>query len=167
VVSKDRSPERKRIRLDREEYAQSGQIITITIGTRDRVAVFAFPAIASETVGYLARAHDAGETAILAYCLMPDHVHLLLRNDTGVDLVAFLQRFKSWTTRLAWRNGFTGAIWQRSFYDRILREDEDPAEQVRYILDNPVRAGISETWGKFPWAGSFAYDLSDPAGWLF
>jgi putative transposase len=167
MTSSGAYPARKRIRLDRETYSQIGQIVAITIATRQRAAVFSRPSIAAETVELLRQARADHGVAVLAYCVMPDHLHLLLENESGIDLIAFLQRFKSVTTRLSWRNGFEGAIWQRSFYDRILREDEDPAEQVRYILDNPIRAGIAETWGEYPWAGSFVYDLSDPAGWLF
>jgi len=51
--------------------------------------------------------------------------------------------------------------WQKSFYDHILRTDDEIDNQIRYFLENPVRKGIIEDWKKYPWKGSMMYDLNE------
>ena len=89
---------------------------------------------------------------IYAYCFMPEHVHLLLSpggmssegvpSERGKDVIQFVQAYKSKTTRLFWRMGNRGKLWQHGFYDHILRQEEDIKQVARYILDNPVRRGL-------------------------
>jgi hypothetical protein len=50
-------------------------------------------------------------------------------------------------------------LWQRSFYDRVLRVQGDLEDVARYIWGNPVRAGIVDDWDKFPFSGPFGADL--------
>jgi putative transposase len=88
-------------------------------------------------------------------------VHLLVRVDGRVDVIQFVKSFKSRSTRLAWTFGHPGQLWQRSFHDRVLREMDDEQECLRYILANPVRAGLSEAWTDYPYSGSFAYAIAD------
>lgn len=92
---------------------------------------------------------------------MPDHIHLLLQPEIESDLVKFIQHYKSWTTRQAWKHGIQGKLWQRSFYDHILRNGDDLERHLRYIIENPVRAGIVDDWREFPYSGSLVYDLEE------
>ncbi len=64
-----------------------------------------------------------------------------------------MQRFKSYTTRLAWQKGHPGALWQRSYYDHIARREEDVLAICEYILANPVRKGLVEDVGLWPFSG--------------
>ena len=98
------------------------------------------------------------QMTLFAYCLMPDHVHLLICPETGVDLVSFVQGLKSKTTRVYWSTGVTGRLWQRGFYDHILREDEDIERVAGYILANPVRAGLAKDITQYPFSGSLVFD---------
>ncbi|MGY4706233.1 REP-associated tyrosine transposase [Candidatus Bipolaricaulota sp. J31] len=96
---------------------------------------------------------------IYAYCFMPDHLHLLLSPGGKTDIIEFIRRFKGASTRCFWKYGGTGKLWQRGFYDHILRKEEDLMEVTEYILNNPVRAGLVETRRDYPYAGSFVFDL--------
>jgi hypothetical protein len=51
-------------------------------------------------------------------------------------------RLKSWTTRVAWKRGWRGKLWQRSFMDRVSRRRDDPRVIAEYVIGNPVRAGL-------------------------
>jgi putative transposase len=155
---------RKRIRLDRNLYAEPGRIISVTVTTRDRRPVFEHDCCTRECLEILERTASDHDFNVLVYCFMPNHLHLLLENKGG-DLITFTRHFKSWSTRAAWRHGWHGQLWQRSYYDHILREDEDIASHIRYILNNPIRHGLVESWTEYRWSGSLAYDLSDPADW--
>jgi len=102
--------------------------------------------VVSEQLGY----------RLYGYCLMPDHLHVLLSPaDSRVELGTWLQRFKSFTAHWAKRRcGITG-LWQRSCYDHVCREGETAEGVLRYILDNPVRAGLVDEWQAWPWSGVF------------
>lgn len=158
-------PHRKRIRLDHVLYAERGRIISLTIATRNRRRIFDHGGCALECLDVLQKTANNHRFNVLVYCLMPDHLHLLINNEHGNDLISFMRQFKSWSTRVAWKHGWHGQLWQRSYYDHVLREHEDIVGHVRYILGNPVRHNIVELWSEYPWSGSFTYDFSDPADW--
>ena len=84
---------------------------------------------------------------IAAYCFMPDHLHLLVVGGHQAPLVRFVQHFKQATGHR--HHG----LWQRSYYDHILRREETIAEVARYIWANPVRAGMVENVLAHPYSG--------------
>jgi len=96
-----------------------------------------------------------GQVRIYAYCFMPDHVHLLV---SGIDPRKFAQRYKGRSTRIYWETGGVGKLWQRGFYDHVLRKEEDVKQLARYILGNPVRKGLVEDYRGYPFSGSFEFD---------
>ena len=54
-------------------------------------------------------------------------------------------------------------MWQEGFYDRILRNDEETIVVARYILDNPVRAGLVARFDEYPFSGSSRYSIPELA----
>jgi putative transposase len=91
---------------------------------------------------------------VLAYCFMPDHVHLLLEGKTPTsDLPRLIARWKQ-KTGYQHRHATRIALWQGGFFDHVLREEEDRDAVVRYMLANPVRAGLVEDIRDYPFWGS-------------
>ena len=90
-----------------------------------------------------------------AYCLMPDHFHFLVEGlDVTSDLLNLVKSLKIKSSRAFQRE--TGQIlWQRKFYDHILRPQESVESVAWYIWSNPLRKGISKEIGAYPFAGSF------------
>ena len=131
---------------------------SITIAIRDRRPVFADPVVATSAVEVL-RVH-AGRTAvcIYAFCVMPDHVHLVAEPSARCDLVTFVGQFKNLAQRAAWACGVEGQFWQSSFWDHFVRRDEDLRRVIEYVLDNPVRAGLVAVREDYPFAGSPALE---------
>jgi putative transposase len=87
------------------------------------------------------------------YCLMPNHVHSVVRVlEEAPPLVKTLQRLKSYTATQANKIlGRTGAFWQAESYDHVVRKGE--LERVlAYVLDNPVKAGLVEDWEQWPYS---------------
>lgn len=72
---------------------------------------------------------------------MPDHVHLLI-GVIHTNLIDLIGRWKSYTTREIKKKEIIGTVWQRSFYDHALRKDENIEQVAKYIIQNPVRAGL-------------------------
>lgn len=149
---------RKRIRLDAHLYAELGRICSITIAVQDRRPVFADPVVAGSAVDVL-REH-ARRTAVLiyAYCVMPDHVHLVVEPSAGCDLITFVGQFKNLAQRAAWTHGVSGRFWQQSFWDRFLRAGDQLQTHVQYVLDNPVRAGLVTDRRDYRFSGSLVFD---------
>ena len=150
---------RKRLRLDPAVSAEVGRVCYITIGVRDRRPVFADPVVAASAVNVL-RAHaDLTSVCIYAFCIMPDHVHLVAEASLCCDLVTFVGQFKNLAQRAAWARGVPGQFWQSSFWDHFVRRDEDLRRVIEYVLDNPVRAGLVAARQDYPFAGSPAFPL--------
>src|SRR5687768_3921082 len=114
----------------------------LTYGTFARSRVFvAREPVACASAQFLRAASEEG-FEILTYCFMPDHVHMLVEAmDGGSEGKAFIARSKQYS-------GFhykarTGArLWQRDSFERVLRDNEGSLAVSRYILGNPVRAGL-------------------------
>ncbi len=122
------------------------------VNTNHRVAVLK-DGVAETVVADLARAANATSFEMLAYCVMPDHVHILgLGISEDANAVSFMQRFKQ-LTGFRFAKTFAKPFWQQSFFDHAARLEEDLLPIARYILDNPVAAGLVATGEEWPWTG--------------
>ncbi len=84
---------------------------------------------------------------LAAWCVMPNHVHLLIKPIGEYSLSNILQGMKSFSAKEANKLlGKEGAFWQKETYDHIIRDDEEFSRQKRYVLDNPAKAGLMG-WG--------------------
>ena len=88
---------------------------------------------------------------VLAYCLMPDHLHLLLEGTS--DAADLCEAVRAWKQRTGydWKARTGAQLWQPGFHDRVMREADDTRLVVRYVLHNPVRAGLAKTARDYPW----------------
>ena len=139
--------QRKNIRLGREVYQKEGQPFSITICIYNKITLsneFKEVIFQSAIEGDLNRKSD-----LMAVCVMPDHVHFLLA-PAGENLINLIGRWKSYTTYLIKLQQKIERLWQRSFYDHALRKDEDLIKVAEYIVSNPVRKGLVESWENYP-----------------
>ena len=91
---------------------------------------------------------------------MPDHIHVLLQPNGG-SLIQYVQAVKGKSTRTYWEQGGRGKLWQRGFYDHILRSEESLPCIAQYILANPVRAGLTDVIGAYPFCGSTVFKIEE------
>jgi putative transposase len=99
--------------------------------------------------------------AIDAYCFMPDHVHLLVEAQSeSSDCRDFIKRAKQFSG-FYYKQAFGRRLWQRYGFERVLRNDEATLSVARYILENPIRAGLVERIEDYPFAGSLIYPVAD------
>jgi putative transposase len=99
--------------------------------------------------------------AILAYCFMPDHVHLLiegLREDS--DARKLIIKAKQCSAH-AYASRFGERLWQPFAYEHVLRDDEKAQVIARYIVENPVRAGLTKSVLDYPFVGSQVFELKE------
>ena len=122
---------------------------TSTIGQHP---AFADPVTVAAVRAQLLHAVETHRFAVLAYCFMPDHVHVLLdARDENAALRDLVKRWKQasgyWYMRRCGRT-----LWQSGYFERILRREDTTEGVANYILANPVRAGLAKELGEYPYA---------------
>jgi putative transposase len=107
------------------------------------------------------RAADEQSFVVVAYCFMPDHLHLMVEGHSGTsDLKQFISRAKQYSG-FHYSKRFNERLWQRYGFERVLRPEETTATVVRYILENPLRAGLARSVQEYPFLGSGLYTLAE------
>jgi putative DNA methylase len=98
---------------------------------------------------------DGQRYRLLAWCVMPNHVHALIETREGFPLADVLHSWKSFTSHKA--NGLlqrNGEFWQREYLDRYVRSAEHYETVVAYIEENPVKAGLVRLKTDWPWSSA-------------
>ncbi|UQY34390.1 transposase [Pseudomonas fulva] len=131
-----------RLRLGR--WSVPGQYYLITTVTAHRKPIFNDFHLARMLIRIIQQDALAGSHTTLCYVVMPDHLHWLfdLRQGTLSNLVG---RVKSLSAKY-----YGGKIWQKGFHDHALRKEEDVLDVARYIVANPIRAGLVTRAGDYP-----------------
>lgn len=96
--------------------------------------------------------YDGKQYALVCYCMMANHVHLVAGLSEGAPpLAQTLQALKGYTANRANKLlGRRGQFWQRESYDHVIRSPAGLARVVAYVLNNPVQVGLVEDWQQWP-----------------
>ncbi|RIZ65147.1 MAG: transposase [Methylococcales bacterium] len=95
--------------------------------------------------------HDEQSVNSLAWVIMPDHFHWLFQLNEPLSLSELVKKIKARSSiAINASMGRQGSVWQRGFHDHALRGDENLRSVARYIVGNPLRAGIVEHIGDYP-----------------
>jgi len=133
----------------------------VTACTQGRSRSFADTRRANDLTAQLSPFFAVYGFEVLAYCVMPDHVHLLLEGLTAeANLLEAMRPWKQKTAR-EWMMRYHSRPWQAGFHERVLRDGDDIRGVVRYVLQNPVRAGRVRAVRDWPWTGSSRYSIGD------
>ena len=132
-------------RLRTGRFSHVNLVYIITTSTRKRQELFRNLEVGRAVVGELIRVERIGLASTLAYVVMPDHLHWLMQLGSKATLAETVQSGKGRSSRginqMLCRKG---PVWQTSFHDRAVRSEEDLHQVARYVVANPVRAGIVE-----------------------
>jgi putative transposase len=90
---------------------------------------------------------------LLAYCFMPDHVHLLLEGLTDDADFRACGRVLRQRTALAYAQQVGRRLWQPGYWEKVLREEDGTEQCARYIFGNPVRRGLVRAPREYPYSG--------------
>jgi len=112
--------------------------------------------VRSDYLLYLLHLHELArkfECAVHAYCLMPNHVHLLLTPSSGDGCMSLMrelgQRYVQYFNR---RHGRTGTLWEGRYRASLVESARYVLACYRYIELNPVRAGLAERPEQYEWS---------------
>jgi len=98
---------------------------------------------------------------------MPDHWHGLIELGEGKALSTTMQRAKGVTARVARQHrAFEGTLWDKGFHDHALRRDESVEKTIRYIIANPMRAGLVTNPMSYPYWDTCFLDEAFGSEWL-
>ncbi|HMO05687.1 MAG TPA: transposase [Kiritimatiellia bacterium] len=137
------------------DYANTGNIFFVTICVSPRRPVFVSPDrndVVVKTIKDLQNEHAWG---VYLYCIMPDHLHLVV-NPGASGLSQAIRRLKGRLTPWWRQHGDGRPLWQGGYFDHRLRSTESFTDKGRYIMQNPVRAGLVMHEKDWPWTGSLA-----------
>jgi putative transposase len=145
---------RKNIRLNKINYRGPAWFF-ITLCCELRRPVFANDNWARRLIDCLRSTSETCHFRIHAFCVMPDHFHGLVEGIApDSDLLLFVGNFKR-ATSLEYSLETGAPLWQKKFYDHILRPGESPDAVAWYIWMNPVRTGLCPQPDRYPYSGSF------------
>ena len=137
--------------LRRGRVAQPGQIYLVTFTTHGRQPLFADPSLAMVAAPLLADARRWRTSAVLAWVLMPDHWHGLVELGAGDTLARVVRDLKVHTARVVRAARPATRVWARGYHDHAVRTDEVLRDVARYVVMNPVRAGLVRRAGDYPY----------------
>lgn len=134
---------------------------SLTFCTIARHRVLTSSAVVTPILSQILGVAEREGFALLAYCFMPDHLHLLVegRRDDA-NLRRFVHAAKQQSAYEYARTTGRG-LWQPSYYDHVLRDEEATKRTIRYILENPIRAGLAASISDYPFLGSTEFTMQE------
>lgn len=136
--------------LRRGRFSEPGRAYLVTATCAARAPLFSDWRVGRHVVAQLRLAQESNRADSLAWVVMPDHLHwlLVLRE---ADLSTVMRRVKSLSARIvnAYPNR-SGPVWQDGYHDHAIRAEENLREVARYVIANPVRAGLVAGIGDYP-----------------
>ena len=141
-------PNSHRLRFGRA--SENGRAYLITAVIHERQPIFSDWQLGRLLVAELRRVHDAGLVDSIAWVVMPDHFHWLMQlrdNNLGSVVGSTKSRCTQAVNKMT---GRSGPLWQTGYHDRAIRDGEELLPFARYIVANPLRAGLVEKIGDYP-----------------
>jgi putative transposase len=114
--------------------------------------VLATAAVNSSFIQFAERAYARHNIAVGRYVIMPDHVHFFVTGSDEFDLGRWIGVLKQFMARAIECGKTSEPLWQRGFFDHVLRSEESYGQKWNYVRDNPVRARLVEKADDWPYA---------------
>ena len=136
--------------LRRGRISEPGRLYLLTTVTHQRTPLFLNLTNARLVIHQMRQSDNEHASRSLAWVVMPDHVHWLMELGS-VTLSTLMRRFKSRSSVMLHKAGVSQeSVWQPGYQDRALRRDEDVLNVARYIVANPLRAGLAKSIREYP-----------------
>ena len=154
--------QRRQIHLKGFEYSSHRYIFFVTMCTVDKQRYFCDSNISEVIIKELEYRRLSREIKLFCYCIMPDHLHILISLEEGYTkragafgertLQNWISAFKRHTSRMVVQRCNIKPLWQSNFYDHVVRNEESLVDICNYILNNPVRKGIVSAIEEYPYS---------------
>jgi REP element-mobilizing transposase RayT len=115
----------------------------------------------AEVVNSAVKFGENRDYRLLAWCVMPNHVHVVAKLLPGRKLPTIVHSWKSYTAKAANKLlNRRGTFWQREYYDRLIRNGSELDRILRYVAHNPIKAGLTN----WRWVELRGQDALETAG---
>lgn len=152
LINKEKDARRKELLLEEERKRYFGHFDSFLDKAQSGNKWLADPNVA-DIVSEAIKHRDGKAYDLLAYCIMPNHVHLVVDVErSDASLYRILQSLKAYTAVKA--NGIlsrSGQFWQHESYDHVVRSDAELKRIIQYVAYNPVKAGLCKRWQDWRW----------------
>jgi len=155
----DSLPQRvlKSIKASKGESLKQRILIEGTLDEGHGACILKIPEIAQIVIDAW-KFFDKSRYDLIAYVVMPNHVHVLIKTYEKHSLSQVIHSWKSFTAheikKVLRKAGFQSEqkIWQVEYWDRFMRDEKHFLQAVNYIIDNPVKAGLCTSPEQWPWS---------------
>lgn len=146
----ENTPKRKPLRLPLGSYADVDRWYFVTICANDKKWHFEAGAVRDTLVQAIRWSASQEKVEIMAYVVMPNHVHLVSSCGTN-GLPDFVRHFKGIASKRLREEHGLRQVWQTSYFDHIIRGDESLEEKCEYVRQNPIRWNLATRIDDYPW----------------
>ena len=137
--------------LRKGRVSQPFHFYVVTTVTKNRVELFRSLEIAQKVITEIYVLENEQAIKTISYVLMPDHLHWQFQLLEKQSLSEIVKHLKGRTTvSINKLTGSKGALWQADYFDHQVKNESDLINQARYIVANPLRAGIVNNIGEYP-----------------
>jgi putative transposase len=127
----------------------------VTTTTQGRRPVFATEESALILWSMISQQRDRGRFELLAFAIMPDHLHLIIIPQGATSVPFIMQEIKKGSARLINKaRGKGGKLWMDEYYEHVVRGRKGLVEKIQYVHGNPVRKGLVETEEAYPFSSA-------------
>jgi putative transposase len=138
---------------------------SLTFVTLDRCVVFENAEPVDLVLPQILRAAMEKHFALIRYCFMPDHLHLIVGGeDDEADCKAFIKSAKQYSAYY-YSRARRAKLWDRYGHDRVIRDEMELAMTIGYVVANPVTAGLVKHPRDYPFLGSTKYTIEELLQW--
>jgi putative transposase len=141
---------------------QSGLVYHVINRGNGQARVFHKPKDYEAFLDLLSAARQRMPVTLFAFCLMPNHFHLVVEPESQASLSGFMQwLMTSHVRRYHQHYQSSGHVWQGRFKSFPIQRDEHLLTVLRYVRQNPIRAGLVSTESEWPWSSANRSDIID------
>lgn len=129
--------------LRKGRVSTTGRIYFVTTVVNNRLPIFESFQLARMLVQCMKETHNKYDFTFICWVIMPDHVHWLIQLKSSARLELIIKHLKANSAiRLNRFLNRSGSFWQENYYDHAVRREENVRKFARYVLANPIRAGL-------------------------
>ena len=136
-------------------FANHGFPSLITTNIDERRSVFASPHAARLLLQVISEVRRETHFKLLAFVVMPDHIHLVIAIPPGLALGRIMRLIKGrFSNRYNRISRGRGSLWQERYHERALRSERELVAAIEYVHANPIKAGLASQAELFPWSSA-------------
>ena len=131
-------------------YFEEGAVYFVTTVTRERKPLFRDPRLCRILLVTIEYYKTIFDYLVLGYCLMPDHIHLILKPGPKFNLSVIMKMVKgSFSRKVNRLDDRRGSLWQSRYFEELIRSEKQLVAQLEYIHQNPLAAGLVSAVGDY------------------